>query len=45
MTFMSDHKIKQCKAFKFILMGSPVEEVDKYRYLGTELDNRLNGDA
>ena len=44
MTYMSDHKRKQCKEFKFYMKGTIVEEVDKYRYLGTILDNRLSGD-
>ena len=45
MTFVSDHKRKQNMGFKFYLSGSLVEEVENYRYLGTEIDNRINGDA
>ena len=43
-TFMSDHKRKMYKQFRFYLNGLQVEEVDSYKYLGTILDNRLNGD-
>ena len=44
MTFMSDHRRKRYEKFKFYLRGVVVEEVDKYKYLGTFLDNRLSGD-
>ena len=44
MTFMSDHKRKTMPKFKFYMKGSPIEEVESYKYLGTNLDNRLSGD-
>ena len=45
MTFMSDHKRKSRFEFKFFMKGNLIEEVDKYKYLGVLLDNRLSGDA
>ena len=44
MSFMSDHKRKRCKEFKLYMRGNVLEEVNSYKYLGTEIDNRLNGD-
>ena len=44
MTFMSDHNRKIYKQFRFYLNGLQIEEVEKYKYLGTILDNKLNGD-
>ena len=44
MTHMSDHKRKNLDGFRFYMQGSQIEEVDVYRYLGTLIDNRLNGD-
>ena len=45
MCFMSDNKRKNCRQFKFYMKGKIVEEVDNYKYLGTHIDNRLNGDV
>ena len=45
MTFMSDHKRKTFTSFKFYMKGKVVEEVEYYKYLGTCLDNRLNGNV
>ena len=45
MTFMSDHKRKNCMKFRFHMQGICLEEVNTYRYLGTEIDNRLDGEA
>ena len=45
MTFMSDHKRKTCPKFRFYMKGKIIEEVDNYKYLGTHIDNRLNGNA
>ena len=44
MTFMSDHKRKSYKQFRLYMRGMLVNEVDSYKYLGTLIDNRLNGD-
>ena len=44
MSFMSDHKREGCNRFRIYMKGSLIEEVDSYKYLGTILDNRLNGD-
>ena len=44
MTFMSDHKRKQYEKFRFYMKGLVVEEVDRYRYLGTIIDNKLSVD-
>ena len=44
MTFMSDHKRKSYRQFRFYLNGLLVHEVDMYKYLGTILDNKLNGE-
>ena len=43
MSFMSDHKRKTCDKFNFYMKVRVVEEVDNYKYLGTSIDNRLNG--
>ena len=43
MTFMSDYKRKRYNGFRLYMGGSIVDEVDSYRYLGTEIDNRLKG--
>ena len=45
MTFMSDHKRKTCMKLRFHMQGTSPEEVNSYRYLGTEIDNKLNGEA
>ena len=45
MTFMSDHKRKMCPKFRFYMKGKVVDEVDSYKYLGTYIDNRLNGNV
>ena len=45
MSFMSDHKRKRCPKFKLYMCGNVIDEVENYKYLGTTLDNRLNGDA
>ena len=37
MSFMSDHKRKNHEKFKFYMYGRVVEEVDTYRYLGSEI--------
>ena len=41
-TFMSDHKRKNCMKFQLHMQGTCLEEVNTYRYLGTEIDNRLD---
>ena len=45
MSFMSDHKRKTSDEFKIYMKSVPVEEVEKYKYLGTVLDNRLSGEV
>ena len=45
MVFMSDHKRKRSNKFKFYMRGREIDEVDSYRYLGTEIDNGLTGNA
>ena len=46
MSFMSDHKRKTNKeSFKLYMKGVEVEHVNTYRYLGIQIDCRLNGDA
>ena len=45
MTFMNDYATKKCTGFKLYMRGSILDEVDSYRYLGTEVDNRLNGEV
>ena len=42
MTFMSDYKRKRYNKFRMYMLGSVIEEVSSYKYLGTEIDNRLN---
>ena len=44
LTFVSDHKRKHTSKFRFLMNGNTLEEVSSYRYLGTEIDNRLNGE-
>ena len=44
MSFMSDHRRKHCNKFKIYMKGTLIDEVENYKYLGTTLDNRLNGD-
>ena len=44
MTFMSDHKRKSYRPFKLYIRGLQIEEVNSYKYLGTILDNKLNGE-
>ena len=43
-SFMSDHKRKRCREFKLYMRGIVLEEVNSYKYLGTEIYNRLNGE-
>ena len=45
MSFMSDHKRNNKPNFRLFMKGNIVEEVESYKYLGTILDNRLNGDS
>ena len=46
MTFMSDHKRKNnTNEFRLFMKGNPLEEVENYKYLGTDIDNKLNGDT
>ena len=45
MTFTSDHRRKNCVKFRFHMRGTSIDKVNSYRYLGTEIDNRLNGEA
>ena len=45
MTFMSDHKRKKYVKFKIYMRGNGIDEVESYRYLGTEIDNRLSGNV
>ena len=45
MTFMSDHKRKNKPNFRLYMKGKTIEEVDSYKYLGTHVDNCLNGDT
>ena len=45
MTFMSDHARKRYAKFKLYMKGRDIEEVESYRYLGTEVGNRLSGDV
>ena len=45
MTFMSDHRRKTRPKFQFYMKGRPIEEVEDYKYLGTHIDNRLNGNV
>ena len=41
---MSDHKRKTAAPFHLYMKGKLIDEVDKYKYLGTTIDNRLSGD-
>ena len=41
---MSDHKRKTAASFRIYMQGKLIYEVDKYKYLGTTIDNRLSGD-
>ena len=45
MSFMSDHRRKTCKGYRIYMKGVLIEEVDSYKYLGTFLDNKLNGET
>ena len=44
MTFMSDHKRKRYDKFRLYMKGVVIEEVENYRYLGTEIDTTLSGE-
>ena len=44
MTFMSDHARKKYVKFRLNTGGREIEEVDTYKYLGTHIDNKLNGE-
>ena len=45
MTFMSDHKRKRDPNFRLFMKGNKIDETEIYKYLGTHIDNRLNGDV
>ena len=44
MTFMSDYKRKRYIKFRIRMLGNIIEEVNSYKYLGTDIDNRLSRD-
>ena len=43
-TFKSDHKRTNYVKFLFPMRGTNLDEVNSYSYLGTEINNRLDGE-
>ena len=45
MSFMTDYRRKTCNKFRIYMKGIQIEEVESYKYIGTSLDKRLNGEV